>query len=229
MIHEVLAMSSNEMRILFKKKDRISKLLACIRHIETSDDWVPDYDPAGDEGDIQRAHIAFLVNMREQTQYIGVSLQSIKGVFESFKSDIPDSARSSLDNFLALFQRLCVIVDEDTGDKNNDLLADQISRTQDAFAIIFVKFHHIPDEGEELTQDTENVGHDIVYANDQLRYSFQQFAAWIRLDVSILNDTCVRIQKEIDQQITFRTAVENKDFWFSTHDTAYSELTILQR
>jgi len=222
-------MSLKEMRILFKKKDRISKLLACIRHIETSDDWVPDYDPTGDEGDIQRAHIAFLVIMREQTQYLGVSLQSIKGVFESFKEEIPESARSSLDNFLVLFQRLCEIVDEATGGKNNEMLANQISRTLDAFTIIFVKYHHIPNEADELIQDTENVGHEIVFANDQLRYSFQQFARWIRLDVGPLKDTCVRIQTKIDQQITLYTAVDNKDFWFSTHDTAYSELTVLQR
>lgn len=228
MTHELLAMSSKEMRILFKKKDRILELLACIRHIETSDDWVPDYDPTGDEGDIQREHCSFLVNLREQRQLLGVSLESIKGVFESFKTEIQPSALNSLNNFLLLFKRLCDIVDEDTRGKTNVELADQISRTLDAFTKIFVKYHHIPDDGEELTADTENVGHAIVYANDQLRYTFQAFASWVRLDVGTLKDKCVKIQKEIDQKITLHTAVDNKDFWFSKHDTAYSELTILQ-
>ena len=229
MIHELLPMSSSkEMHILFKKKDSIMQLLACIRYLETSDDWVPDYDPTGDEGDIQRAHIAHIVNLREQTHNMNTCLESIHGVFIFMRDHTPPPAHEWFQSFLAEFQHLRTALDEDTADKTNTQLADQISRTLDAFTELFVKYYNIPTEGHEMTVNTENVGHTIVFRCDQLLYTVRAFASWVRLDVQALNEKCARIQQEIDVKLTFYTALDNKDFWFSTHDTVYPELRVLQ-
>ena len=219
MIHEVLAMSSKEMRILFKKREIIMKLRDCLMHIETSGDWVPEYDPTADEADeddIRRAHQAHIVNLREQAHNMDICMKSIGGVFSFFKDHTPPAANQWFQSFLAEFESLRTVLHEDTTRKTNAQLEDQISRTLHAFTILFEMYHNIPKEGDDMTIDTENVGHTIVFQCDQMLYTFRAFASWVRLDFGTLKRKCDRIEAEIDQKIAFHIAIDNKPFWFCT-------------
>ncbi len=224
-------MSSKEMRILYKKKTIIMKLRNCVMHIETSDDWVPRYDPTGDDGDIRRAHNEHIENLREQAHTIDICMESMRGVFSFFevqKKPLPDSAKEWWQSFLTEFKSLRTVLDEDTNGKTNAQLEHQISSTLRAFTILFEKYHNIPNEGDDMTIDTENVGHTIVFNCQQMMYTFRAFGSWVRLDFGTLKRKCDRIEAKIHEKIAFHIAVDNKPFWECTmKERVYLPLSII--
>jgi hypothetical protein len=84
MSNKLLAMSS-EIDILFDKRMKNMTIMSYLETIENNknNEWIPEYDPTGDEDDIQEAHIEHIRFLREQAHNLGVCLESIEGVFHS--------------------------------------------------------------------------------------------------------------------------------------------------
>jgi hypothetical protein len=229
MSNKLLAMSS-EIDILFDKRMKIMTIMSCLDTIENNgnDEWIPEYDPTGDEGDIQRAHIEHIEFLREQAHNLGVCLESIEGVFLSLAHDIPESSHIWYQDFLAEFKQFRTIIDtknEYTEHGTNEVFENQITRTLEAFTELFLKYTGLrqlhEEKEEQMTVDSENVGHEIVFTCDQLYMTFVAFALWIRLDVAALRRMCDRISQSIDKRIMLQIALDHKEHWYSTITLTY--------
>jgi hypothetical protein len=196
---------------LENKRRNIMEFQFCLDWLEGGEEKPLSYDPTGDSGDINRAHMNHIENLRLMAHNLHVALLSIQGVFLSFQSEIPQQTHPWFDTFFKEFETFRSIVYEKRyNTRKNEELEYQISRIREVFTELFLKYFGIPQKNEDMTQDTENVDHDVIFNCEDLHHTFRVFAVWVRLDVEKLRNRCLEIQKLIDEKIVLEIAVECK-------------------